>query len=412
MTITEAFNSLQTNLPMAIGAVALLSMIAFMLFRFGIARLFVNLAARSTTKTDDILVRNLRPMRMAWLAPLVVIYVLAFLFPDAQSIIEKAALFFILWLSIVTLSGLLAAINDIYEKRSTYNGVSIQGYLDIARLLFILVGLILSITLLTGESPVVLLTGLGAIAAVLMLIFQNTILSLVASIQIAANDLIKEGDWVEVPSYDADGDVVNINLHTIKIRNFDMTYSVIPTYKMVDVPYRNWRGMLESGGRRIQRSLLVDMVSIKFCDSAMLERLSRIDLIHAFMQEKIASIQAYQQEHSDHYDSPLDGPQVTNIEVFRAYITAYLKHRPDIHSVDHPFLVRVLAPTPNGLPVELYIFAKTTDWVAYEMIQAEIFDHLLAAAQNFDLRVFQQPTGLDFSSLSRAAISLPVSAEG
>jgi len=412
MTITEAFNSLQTNLPMAIGAVALLSMIAFMLFRFGIARLFVNLAARSTTKTDDILVRNLRPMRMAWLAPLVVIYVLAFLFPDAQSIIEKAALFFILWLSIVTLSGLLAAINDIYEKRSTYNGVSIQGYLDIARLLFILVGLILSITLLTGESPVVLLTGLGAIAAVLMLIFQNTILSLVASIQIAANDLIKEGDWVEVPSYDADGDVVNINLHTIKIRNFDMTYSVIPTYKMVDVPYRNWRGMLESGGRRIQRSLLVDMVSIKFCDSAMLERLSRIDLIHAFMQEKIASIQAYQQEHSDHYDSPLDGPQVTNIEVFRAYITAYLKHRPDIHSVDHPFLVRVLAPTPNGLPVELYIFAKTTDWVAYEMIQAEIFDHLLAAAQNFDLRVFQQPTGLDFSNLSRAAISLPVSAEG
>ncbi len=412
MTITEAFNSLQTNLPMAIGTVALLSMIAFMLFRYGIARLFMNLAARSTTKTDDILVRNLRPMRMAWLAPLVVIYVLAFLFPDAQSIIEKAALFFILWLSIVTLSGLLAAINDIYEKRSTYNGVSIQGYLDIARLLFILVGLILSITLLTGESPVVLLTGLGAIAAVLMLIFQNTILSLVASIQIAANDLIKEGDWVEVPSYDADGDVVNINLHTIKIRNFDMTYSVIPTYKMVDVPYRNWRGMLESGGRRIQRSLLVDMVSIKFCDSAMLERLSRIDLICDYMEEKIGSIRAYQQAHSDHYDSPLDGPQLTNIEVFRAYITSYLKHRPDIHSVDHPFLVRVLAPTPNGLPVELYIFAKTTDWVAYEMIQAEIFDHLLAAAQNFDLRVFQQPTGLDFSNLSRAANSLPVSAEG
>ena len=404
MTTAELFTQLQANLPMAIGVVLMLCLVLFVLFRYGIARALTNMAARSKTKADDSLVRYLKPTRMAWLAPLIVVYISAFLFPEYQAIIGKAALFLILWLSVITLSGLLTAINEIYERRSTYNGVSIQGYLDIARLVVVLVGIILSITLLTGESPVVLLTGLGAIAAVLMLIFQNTILSLVASIQIAANDLLKEGDWVEVPSYDADGDVVNINLHTIKIRNFDMTYSVIPTYKMVDVPYRNWRGMVESGGRRIQRSLSIDMVSIKFCDTEMLERLRRIDLLSEYLEEKINALQAYQLEHRDHYDSPLDGPQITNIEVFRAYIAAYLKHRPDIYSDNvRPFLIRVLAPGQSGLPVELYIFTKTTDWVTYELIQAEIFDHLLAAAQNFDLRVFQQPTGKDFTAMVRTA---------
>ncbi|MHB0924721.1 MAG: mechanosensitive ion channel family protein [Bellilinea sp.] len=399
MTTAEFIEQLQTNVPTAAGVVLLLSVIAFILFRYGIARLFMSLAARSSSKYDDILVRHLKPFRMAWLAPLVVVYIMAFLFPSAQEMISKIALFLILWVSIITIAALLTAINQIYESRPNYNGVSIQGYLDIAKLLFLLVGIILSITLITGQSPVVLLTGLGAIAAVLLLIFQTTILSLVASVQIAANDLLKEGDWVEVPSYDADGDVVNINLHTIKIRNFDMTYSVIPTYKMIDVPYRNWRGMIESGGRRIQRALSVDMVSIKFCDRQMLDRLRKIDLLTEFMEETISKLEIYQDEHRDHYDSPLDGPQITNIEVFRAYINVYLKHRPDIYITERPFLVRVLAPTPNGLPVELYIFAKTTDWVAYEMIQAEIFDHLLAAAQNFDLRVFQQPTGLDFSAM-------------
>ncbi len=403
MSGSDWISTLQKDLPMGIGAVAALSVLLFVLARYVIARALTGLAARTQSKYDDILVRNLRPNRMAWFAPLLVIYTNASLFPDAETLIAKAALFVILWLAVLTLTGLLSAVNDIYESRPSYNGVSIQGYLDIAKILFALVGIILSITLITDESPVVLLTGLGALAAVIMLIFQNTILSLVASIQIAANDLLKEGDWVEVPSYNADGDVVNINLHTIKIRNFDMTYTVIPTYKIVDVAYRNWRGMKESGGRRIQRSLTVDMVSIKFCDRAMLERLRKIDLIDGFLNEKIARLDAYQREHADHFDSPLDGPQLTNIEVFRAYITAYLKTRTDIFTGgDMPFLVRVLSPSPTGLPVELYIFTKTTEWEKYEGIQAEIFDHLLAAAGSFDLRVFQEPTGLDFSTFGRA----------
>lgn len=402
MNTLDWINRLQSNPGMALGAVLGLSVLAFVLARYGIARLLTSLAARTSSKYDDIFIRHFRPHQVAWLAPLVVLYTNAFLFPEYQVILEKTALFFILWLCVITLSRLMNAVNEIYESRPNYNGVSIQGYFDIAKLIAVLVGIILSITLMTDESPLVLLTGLGAVAAVLMLIFQNTILSLVASIQIAANDLLKEGDWVEVPSYEADGDVTNINLHTIKVRNFDMTYSIIPTYKIVDVPFRNWRGMKESGGRRIQRSLLVDMVSIKFCDEAMLDHLCRIDLLQEFLSEKVARKRKYQEEHADHYDSPLDGFQITNIEVFRAYITAYLKSRTDIYQDDRPFLVRVLAPAPTGLPVELYVFAKTTDWATYENIQAEIFDHLLAAAHVFDLRVFQEPTGLDFASYGKA----------
>lgn len=400
MNISDVIMQLQGNTSLALSAVISLSIVLFFITRFGIARALVNLAARTTSRYDDILLRNLQPYRMAWLAPLAFIYTTAYLFPAQEALVAKISLFFILWLSVITLNGLLNAINDIYESRPSYNGVSIQGYLDIIKLGTVVVGLILSITLMTGESPVVLLTGLGAIAAVLMLIFQSTILSLVASIQIAANDLLKEGDWVEVPSYGADGDVTNINLHTIKIRNFDMTYSIIPTYKIVDVPYRNWRGMKESGGRRIQRSLLVDMVSIKFCSREMLDRLCKVDLLNNMLVERIAKIDAYQREHADHYDSPLDGPQITNIEIFRAYIVEYLKNRTDIYIEDRPFLVRVLSPGPTGLPVELYIFAKTTDWATYEAIQAEIFDHLLAAAHVFELRVFQEPTGLDFNAFA------------
>ncbi len=393
---------LQGNLPLAASIVAAVSIILFVFARYGIARWLTSLASHTSSKYDDILVRNVRPSRVAWLAPLIVIYTNAYLFPDYEVWVEKASLFLVLWLSVLTLTSTLNAVNEIYEARRNYNGVSIQSYLDITKILLLLVGLILSVTLLTGESPVVLLTGLGAIAAVLLLIFQSTILSLVASIQIVANDLIKEGDWIEVPSYDADGDVVNINLHTIKIRNFDMTYSIIPTYKIVDVSYKNWRGMTESGGRRIKRSLSVDMISIKFCDAEMLARLRKVDLIAPWLDKKIEGLENYQREHSDHFDSPLDGPQVTNIEIFREYISAYLKTRPDIISEGMPFLVRVLEPNPTGLPIELYVFTKVTAWEGYEAIQAEIFDHLLGAAPVFDLRVFQEPTGLDFSTFAKA----------
>jgi miniconductance mechanosensitive channel len=366
-----------------------------------IVRSLIKLASHTSTKVDDILVKHLQPLRLAWLAPLGALYALAYMAPEYEAGIRRIALFFILWISAVTLNGMLDALNEIYETRPGFNGVSIQSYLDIAKILFVVVAVILSISLFSGESPVTLLTGLGALTAVLLLIFQDTILSLVASIQIAAHNLIKEGDFIEVPSYGAEGEVVNISLHTIKVQNSDKTFSVIPTFKIVDVAYKNWRGMRESGGRRIQRSLLVDMNTIRFCDEELLGRLQKIDLISDYLQERVSKIKAYQLEHAEHYDSPLDGPQITNTEVFRTYIEHHLRGRKDIHQEGMPFLVRTLAPNPSGLPIELYVFARTTQWEVYEGIQAEIFDHLLAAASHFDLRVFQEPTGRDFSALAQ-----------
>lgn len=398
-------NWVDQNPVLAISMMVILSTVLFFFTRNIIARGLMYLASRTVSKVDDVLVKHLLPFRISWLAPLLLIFSIAYLFPDQMALIRKTSLFLILWLTILTIISLLNAINEIYESRKSYNGVSIQSYLDIAKILIVLVTIILSISLISNESPIVLLTGLGALTAVLLLIFQDTLLSLVASIQIATHELIKEGDWIEVPSYDADGDVVNISLHTIKIQNFDKTFTAIPTYKIVDVAYKNWRGMQESGGRRIQRSILVDMNSIKFCSLEMLQKLRLIDFIQDDVDARIQAINEYQHEHADHYDSPLDGPQITNTEVFRSYIVAYLKNRTDIHQNGMPFLVHNLAPNPTGIPVELYIFAKTTQWEEYEAIQSEIFDHLVAAAPHFELRVFQEPTGRDFSEFAHGKAS-------
>jgi miniconductance mechanosensitive channel len=397
MDLNAFVEQLQSNAFLAGLIVLALAAAAFVLARYVFARWFIRLSDRSATHVDDLLVRHLRPQRMAWLAPLVVVYLCARLFPEQQEILSGAALGVLLWLVAITVLALLSAVNTIYESRADYSGVSIAGYLDIARLFVVFVAIILTITLVTGRSPAALLTGLGAVAAVLMLVFQDTILALVASIQIAANGLLREGDWVEVPAYNADGDVVNINLHTIRVRNWDMTYSIIPTSKIMDVSFRNWRGMVESGGRRIERSLLLDQMSVTFCTPEMLRRLQRIDLIAGWLGERIEALEAHVAAQGRDYDWPLDGPQVTNVEVFRQYIVAYLKSRSDIHTESMPFIVRVLEPTPTGLPMQVYVFTKTIAWEEYEAIQGQIFNHLLAAVRVFDLRVFQEPTGLDFA---------------
>ncbi|MFN2199153.1 MAG: mechanosensitive ion channel family protein [Anaerolineales bacterium] len=389
------------NPILAFGLIVAISIVVFLFTRNIILRGLMNFASRSDTKIDDVFMKHLRPYRLAWLSPLLVVYAFAGWLPDFEVNIRKGALFLIIVVSVFSINALLSAFNEIYESRPTFNGVSIQSYLDIVKILVVVLAVILSISLFSGESPLVLLTGLGALTAVLLLIFQDTLLSIVASVQIVAQDLIKEGDWVEIPSYGADGDVVNISLHAIKVQNFDKTYTVVPTYKIVDVAYKNWRGMQQSGGRRIQRSLLIDMTSIKFCDQEMLERLCRVDLIQEELQKRMQAINSYREAHPEQNDSPLDGPQITNTEIFRSYIQAYLRSRTDIHQEGMPLLVRTLAPNPTGLPIELYIFTRTIDWYKYEGIQSEIIDHLLAAAWHFDLRVFQEPTGMDFSNFAQ-----------
>ena len=396
MDVTALQNWISVNPSLALAASLLAFLVVYLLARLIFGRGLTHIAALTKNKYDDIIVKKLRPYRAALLAPFIVVYAFAYLAPDYQVVIEKITLFFILWLSVITLNGLIDAINQIYESSPSFTGVSIQGYLDIVKILTITVSIILSISLITEESPILLLSGLGALTAVLLLIFQDTIMALVASIQISAQNLVKEGDWLEVPSYDADGVVTNMSLHAIKVQNWDKTITIIPTHKIMETAYKNWRGMEESGGRRIMRSISLDQNSIKFCTPDMINRYAKIDLISNFVAERQKAMLAYQQQ-SSNIDSPLDGPQITNVEIFRAYVEAYLKSHPRIHKREMDFIIRELAPSAAGLPVEIYVFTKTTKWNEYEHIQAEIIDHLLAAAAFFDLRVFQQPTGTDFA---------------
>lgn len=395
MSIEQIQNWILANPYFALAIAIGVFILIYLITRWFIGRGLTYIASRTKNKYDDILVAELHPFRTAWLVPFIILFSLSYLAPDYQESIRKFSLFIIVWLTALTLNALLNALNQVYESSPNFTGVSIQGYLDILKILFIIIAVILSISLITDESPIILLSGLGALTAILLFVFQDTILSLIASIQISAYDLIKEGDWLDVPSYDANGIVTNMTLHTVKLQNWDMTISVIPTHKLMQVSYKNWRGMQESGGRRIMRSIHLDQTTIKFCDEPSLMRYSKINTISDQIQKRLEEIKVYSDK-DNNTDSPLDGTQITNVEVFRTYVVAYLKNHPQIYSSKMDFLIRELEPSPAGLPIQVYVFTKTTKWLEYERIQAEIFDHLIAAAAFFDLRIFQQPTGADF----------------
>jgi miniconductance mechanosensitive channel len=382
------------------GALVILSVVVFLVARYFIAQGLVYLSVRTKNQYDDIIVEKLRPFRFAWIAPLLVVYYLADLLPDSAQFIRQAVLLIILWLVVLTVNSILNGVNAIYEASDRFHGVSIQGYLDLVKLLLISAALIVTASVLTGQSPVVLLSGLGVVMALLVLMFRDTMLSFVASLQINTNDLVREGDWIEMPSFGADGSVMNISLHTVKVQNWDKTITVIPTYKLLEAPFRNWRGMEESGGRRIKRAINVDLNTVRFCNQEMLERFRKIDSVKDYVEARLSPPgQTSSVRANPGSSSP--APQLTNMEVFQAYVTGYLRSRPDLHQEGMTLLVRQLAPEPTGLPLEIYVFTKTVEWAAYEAIQAEIFDHLVGAMPQFDLRVFQEPSGADFRALRK-----------
>ncbi len=380
-------------------ALVIFSVICYLIARNLIARGLVALSHRTQNKYDDIIVDNLRPFRFAWIAPLLIIYAFAGLLPQDLALIRQVVLFLILWLSILTFGSLLNAVNALYEASHYYHGEPIQGWLDLGKVVLIVVGTILSISMFTGRSPIVLLGGLGALMAVLMLIFRDTILSFVASLQIQANDLILEGDALEVPSYDADGAVTNISLYSVEIENWDKSVTMIPTYKLVEVPYKNWRGMIEADARRIKRAIHIDQHSVQYCTPEMIESLLKIKLVRECFEEEPSALQSHRDLGDGEGQDPLGEGQMTNMGVFRHYAIRYLRSRPDLHQDEFTLLVRQLAPSPTGLPLEIYAFTRTADWMTYENIQAEIVNHLLSSLPHFGLRLFQQPTGSDLHAL-------------
>ena len=359
-----------------------------------------SVVGETQTTYDDVIVRRIKPRRLALLAPLAVIFIFAYLIPnpDVADAVRRGTLFIGLWLLILTISGLMDAINDIYESRREFSGASIKGYFDIVTLLLVAAGVIISISIITGESPIVLLAGLGALMAVLLLVFRDTILSLVACVQISTNDLVKEGDWLEVPSFDADGEVVDMSLHQIKIQNGDKTISYVPTYKLTEAAFKNYRGVSESGARRIKRAIYIDQGTIRFCNEADVRHLKEINLISEYVGSRTAAPGPAMFLVSESGGSlPVDR-QLTNIGAFRAYVCEYVNRHPQIRK-DLPIVIRELSPSPEGLPLEIYAFADTIIWNEFEDIQAEIFDHLLAVLPEFDMRVFQQPSGNDFAAV-------------
>jgi miniconductance mechanosensitive channel len=298
----------------------------------------------------------------------------------------------------VAVSGIFSLFNTLYERRPDAHQRPIKGYIQVLKIAIYAIAVILSVAALLDRSPLILLSGLGAMAAVLILIFQDTLLSLVASVQISSNDIIRVGDWVELPQINADGDVIDIALHTVKIQNFDKTITTVPTKRFISDPFKNWRGMQESGGRRIKRSMLLDQQSVRFLDGDALKHLYGFNLLADYLDRKTTEIERWNSELESRGDKPLNMRKVTNIGTFRAYIESYLKNHPGVHQ-DMTLMVRQLAPTSEGIPLEVYCFTNTTAWQAYEGIQADIFDHLLAIVPEFGLQVFQNPSGKDMRHL-------------
>ena len=356
-------------------------------------KLISKLFKKTSTKLDDILIEKGFLNRLSNLIPLIIFYNLFNHIYGDYLIVNRLALALIAIVVILSFNSLLNAFNEIYNQSKYSDKINIKSYFQIIRLVLNLFGLIIIVSIFTGQSPFYLLSGIGALTAVLMLVFKDTILSFVSSIQISSNDLFKVGDWVEAPQFGADGDVIDIGLHTIKIQNWDKTISIIPTHKLIDSSFKNWRGMSDSGGRRIKRSINIDINSIKFCNNELIEKFKAVNIISEYINTKKSEIDVY----NTHLDttSLINGRALTNIGTYRAYIKAYLKNNKHIHN-DMTFLVRQLSPTEKGLPIEIYVFSNNTNWIEYEEIQSDIFDHLLSVLNEFELKIYQYPSANDF----------------
>ena len=360
------------------------------------------LVRKTKTDLDDILIELGVFRRIAHIVPALIVFFTAnFVFRDYpvfEGFFERAALVYIVIILILAIDSIINSLHAIYLTMPVSEGRPIKGYIQVVKIIVYFLGIILIISILMQESPKALLTGLGAMAAVLMLVFKDTILGFVASIQLSGNKMVAPGDWIEMPSHNADGDVLDISLNTVKVRNWDKTITTIPTYALVSESFRNWKGMEESGGRRIKRSIKIDMNSVRFANSEMIEKLKKIQVLKDHIESKEEEINRYNKKKQIDDSVLVNGRRMTNLGIFRAYIEQYLKNHPKVHQ-GLTMLVRHLQPTETGLPIEIYVFSNDQAWGNYEAIQADIFDHILAVIPEFGLRVFQEPTGGDFQAL-------------
>lgn len=393
-------SSTADNLDQAVVLVLIVG-VAFLgdvICRHIVLKLVSKLVQQTKATWDDIVFDRKVMIHLSHLVPPIFIYLfipLAITTPDTLEFVHRMCLIYIIAVFLRFISVFMAAVYHVYSERDQFRNRPLKGLLQTAQGALLFVGGIAIISLLIGKSPVVLLTGLGASAAILMLVFKDSILGFVSGIQLSANNMLKVGDWIAMPKYGADGTVIEVTLTTVKVRNFDNTITTLPPYALVSDSFQNWRGMQESGGRRIKRSINIDMNSVKFCTAEMLAQYRRISLLKTYVSETEKVVERYNQEQGIDNSVLVNGRRQTNLGVFRAYLNNYLRSLPDVNK-EMICMVRQLQPTDQGIPLELYFFSSIKEWVPYEGLQADVFDHVLAIISEFDLQVFQSPTGKDF----------------
>jgi len=355
-------------------------------------RIVTNFVKKTKVKWDDILLKEKVFNSIAHIAPVLVLrYFIPYVFrefPEAIPILIKATDIYFIIVVIKTINSFFNSVEKVLKRSPALEDKPTHSYFQLLKIVVYLFGVIIAVSLLINKSPIYLISAFGAMSAVLILVFKDTILGFVASIQLSANDMVRVGDWVTMKKYGADGDVMKITLNTVIIQNFDRTIITVPTYAFISDSFQNWRGMSESGGRRIKRALNIRIKDIKFCTEKMLERYKKIQLIKEYVEKKATEIKKYNEKYLIDKKELINGRNLTNIGLYRKYIDAYLEKSEHIKK-DFTMMVRQLPPTETGLPLEIYAFTKTTKWLEYENIQSDIFDHILVSAKEFDLNAFE-----------------------
>ena len=385
-----------------IGLVLVLAWVVNWVAKKVILRAVHHTAQRTRAQWDDQFVKHKVFTRLSHLAPSTVIYLLAPLASMGNTSLcaglRMGAFIYMALVGWFVVDAFFNALTSIYNSFEFAKRIPIRSFVQVAKILLALTGVIVVLSILLKKDPSRLLTGMGAMTAILLLVFKDSILGLVAGIQLSSNNMIHLGDWIEMGKYGADGDVIDISLTTIKVQNWDKTISTIPAYALISDSFKNWRGMSESRGRRIKRNITIDMNTIRFCDEAMLEKFKKFQYIKEYIEQKQKELASWNADQKVDASELVNGRRLTNVGTFRAYLLAYLRHHPKIHE-DMTFLVRHLEPTALGLPIQIYVFSNDQVWANYEAIQADIFDHILAILPEFDLRVYQQPSGVDVQNL-------------
>lgn len=376
----------------------------YYIFRVIVIKIVRRITHRTSSTWDDALYHNRVFHKSLLLVPTLLFNVLApYTLTEFPDFLKWALLLnriLIVYATIGTINKFLNALYEIYQGFEVSKAKPVKGYIQVLKIIVIVIGVIIVISLLFDKSPIYLLGGLGAFSAVLLLIFKDPILGLVAGIQISANDMVRQGDWIVAQKSGADGEVRDISLTTVKVQNWDKSITMLPTYSLVSESFVNWRGMEESGGRRIKRSINIDMNSVRFCTEEMLEKFRKIDILRNYIEQTQQELVKHNTAENIDDSILVNGRRQTNLGVFRAYLSAYLQRNPDLNP-DMTMLVRQLQPGESGIPLEIYVFSRIQDWKPYEDIQSDIFDHVLASIPEFELKVFQNPSGSDFAKLGQ-----------